>query len=394
MVSSLSQRRLLVVTESLGVGGTESHLIRVLPRLVARGWKIKIFCLSGRGKRASEIEGAGIEVVSLVAVPKRKISLHYASYIARASGKLYTFCRRWHPEIIHLYLPGPYLVGAPVAIAAGIPLKVMSRRSLTHYHEKWPAVVRLERWLHARMDVVTGNAKSVITELRTEGIPEHKLRLIYNGVDTPELLISRSEARRTLGLTANAFIAVVIANLHPYKGHRELIEGLAQVANELPVPWCVLCVGRNEGLKAQLEDAVRARGLGSNVRFTGERLDTATLLAAADASLLTPTRNEGFSNAILESMAAGLPIVATDVGGNAEAVVNEKTGFIVAPDDIRALGQAVLRLARDPELGHRLGLAGRTRVVQEFSIDRCVAAHAELYEDLLEKGARHLAGGR
>ena len=387
MVSSLSQRRLLVVTESLGVGGTEAHLIRVLPRLVARDWKLAIFCLSGRGKRAQEVEGAGIEVFSLSHIPKRKMGLRYSSYIAYASGKLYAVLRQWRPDIVHFYLPGPYLVGAPVAIAAGTPIKVMSRRSLAHYQKNWPTLARLERLLHTKMDAITGNAKAVIGELLNEGVPSSKLQLIYNGVEASELLVDRAEARRMLGLGADAFVGLVLANLHPYKGHRELIEGLAHVGSKLPSSWCILCVGRDEGTKAELEEIAWARGLGSNIRFTGECLDLSNFFAAADVSLLVATQNEGFSNAILESMSAGLPLVVTAVGGNAEAVVDGETGFVVAPDDTEALGNAVLRLARDPALAERLGSAGRSRVAQEFSLSRCVTAHAQLYEDLLTKKA-------
>src|SRR5262245_41412340 len=221
--------RLLVVTESLGVGGTESHLIRLLPRLVAENWEVAIFCLSGRGKRAEEVEGAQIEVFSISPIPDRKISFHYLAYIAHASGKLYALLRRWRPDIVHFYLPAAYLVGAPAAIAAGIPIKIMSRRSLAHYQEKWPSLARVERLLHNKMDAVVGNAQAVISELLIEGVPSSKLRLIYNGVEAPQQSLDRIEARKTLRLGAADFVAVMVANLHPYKGHRQLIEGLAHV---------------------------------------------------------------------------------------------------------------------------------------------------------------------
>ena len=103
------------------LGGTESNLIRLLPRLVAENWEVAIFCLSGRGKRAEELEGAQIEVFSISAIPDRKVSFHYLAYIAYASGKLYALLRRWRPDIVHFYLPAPHLVGAPAAIVARYP---------------------------------------------------------------------------------------------------------------------------------------------------------------------------------------------------------------------------------------------------------------------------------
>lgn len=378
---SSSQPRLLVVTETLGIGGTESHLIRLLPRLASSGWDVAIFCLSGRGTRAQEAEAAGIEVFSLPHVGARGSTLRYSAYVARACAKIYALIRRWCPDIVHFYLPGPYLIGAPIAIAARAPLKVMSRRSLSHYQENWPGAARLERWLHTQMDAITGNSRAVINELLAEGIAKEKVRLIYNGVEIPQCPPNRNEARRTLGLTANTLVGVVIANLHPYKGHRELIEGLSCVASELPF-WRILCVGRDEGAKSELESLVAARQLEANVKFIGERSDVGRFLAIADFGLLT-SRHEAFSNAILEGMAAGLPMIVTDVGGNAEAVINGETGLVVPLHTPEKIGEAVLHLARDPCLRRRLGAAGRSRANQEFSMDSCVAAHLALYEELL-----------
>ena len=112
-------RRLLIVTESLGVGGTESHLIRTLPRLAERGWKVATFCLTERGARAEQVEAAGVEVYSSPRIAKCKGSLfRYPMHVTVATNNLYWLMRRWRPQIAHFYLPGPYLIGAHVAIAA------------------------------------------------------------------------------------------------------------------------------------------------------------------------------------------------------------------------------------------------------------------------------------
>ena len=117
-----SGRRLLIVTESLGVGGTESHLIRTLPRIAASGWDVVTFCLTERGERAEQVEKAGVEVCASPRLAKRKGSvLRYPAHVALATNKLYWLMRRWRPDIAHFYLPGPYLIGAHVAIAARVP---------------------------------------------------------------------------------------------------------------------------------------------------------------------------------------------------------------------------------------------------------------------------------
>ena len=383
--NDLSGRRLLVVTESLGVGGTESHLIRTLPRLVASGWSVVTFCLTERGERAEQVETAGVEVCAAPRLAKRKGSfLRYPAHGALAVNKLYWLMRRWQPQIAHFYLPGPYLIGAHVALAARTPIKIMSRRSLSDYQRNWPLVARLERRLHTRMDAVIGNSRAVVRQLIEEGIPEEKVRLIYNGIDLSPTLPDRSEARRALGLDDETLVGVVIANLLHYKGHRELISGLSHVEQALPSKWRILLAGRDHGIKAELEALAAARGITHRIQFLGEYADVPTLLAAADFGLLT-SREEGFSNVILEGMSAGLAMIVTDVGGNAEAVVDDETGLVVAPREPKAISDAVLRLARDPEQRKRLGAAARRRVEEKFSIDRCVKAHVDLYQEMLDK---------
>ena len=137
----------------------------------------------------------------------------------------------------------------------------MSRRSLSHYRQRHPLLGRIEPILHRYMDVVIGNSRAVVEELATERIPGDKLRLIYNGVETSIALPERREARRTLGIDQEAIVGIVIANLIFYKGHTDLIEGLARVAGSPPTGWRVFCAGRDQGLQATLEALAQARGL-------------------------------------------------------------------------------------------------------------------------------------
>lgn len=376
--------RLLVVTESLGIGGTESHLIRLSVPLSGQGFDTTIYCLSEPGQRADQVEAAGIRVVSWQRPRKRHRVSRSPHNIARAANQLFWLMRQWRPQIAHFYLPGPYLVGAPVAIAAGVPIKIMSRRSLSLYQRRRPLLATVERGLHRHMDAAIGNSRAVVEELVEEGVPSAKIRLIHNGIECASASPARAEARRMLGLGPDTLIGIIVANLISYKGHRDLIEALARVSPDLPAGWQMLCVGRDHGLQVKLESLARARGIEANVQFRGERLDTARLLAAADFGVLS-SWEEGFSNVILEAMSAGLPMVVTDVGGNTEAVSAEETGLVVPPRNPAALGAAILRLARDPALRQRLGQAGQKRVREEFSLDRCVASHRALYEELLAR---------
>ncbi len=382
-------RRILFVAESFGVGGTEHHLLELLPALKDKGFDVAAFCFTERGRWAGQLEAAGIPVTAAPSLgTTRKRSLLAPLRIAGGAATLGRLIRRSRPSIAHFFLPGPYLVGAPVAIAAGVPIKLMSRRSLGDYQQSWLGAATIERALHRRMDAVLGNSRAVVEELvRKEGCAESRTRLIYNGVRFPETRLTRGEARARLGLDEHALVAVMVANLFPYKGHLDLIQALATIADALPKPWSMLCAGRDSGCGADIARAIAKAGLGENVRLMGERSDIPLLLEASDISILSPTRNEGFSNAVLESMAAGLPMVVTDVGGNAEAVIEGDTGFVVPAHDPEMLGAAILKLAHDPGLRQSMGERARQRAAEHFSLAASVDRYCVLYEELLRRQA-------
>ena len=181
--------------------------------------------------------------------------------IALAANRLFWLLRQWRPQIVHFYLPGPYLLGAPLAIVNGAPIKVMSRRSLSRYQQRRPFISRIEPALHRHMDAVIGNSKAVVKELQSEGIASDKIHLIYNGIESSIITPDRTEARRRLGLDPQALVGVVVANLISYKGHLDLIEALGQVALSLPAGWRVFCAGRDQGSGANCRDWRPNKGL-------------------------------------------------------------------------------------------------------------------------------------
>jgi glycosyltransferase involved in cell wall biosynthesis len=286
---------------------------------------------------------------------------------------------------VHFFLPASYLVGGPLALLARMPNLVMSRRSLNLYQRKRPLVSRLERWLHKRMDAILGNSGAVVRELiEVEGCPPNRVGLIHNGIDTTAFSGQPDKAaiRAELDIDPKSFVAIIVANLIPYKGHGDLLDALSRVRDRLPQPWTLLCVGRDDGILPQLEDLARAQGIADRVRFLGERKDVPRLLAAGDIGLLC-SHQEGFSNAILEGMAAGLPMVVTDVGGNGEAVADGETGFVVPARDAGALSEAIVKLASEPSLRAKQGKKARARVEAQFSIQTCVSKYDRLYSALL-----------
>ena len=379
--------RILFVVGSLQIGGTERHIASIAPKLIEAGWNITIYTLAEEGALCDELRREGVEVIS----PPVRRGGGVRALPVRIYGLLVTMahlfftCLSLRPRIAHFFLPASYLIGEPIAMAARVPLRVMSRRSLNVYQERRPLFGRLERLLHPHTDLIVGNSQSVVDQLRDEEhVAPQKLRLIYNGLDIASYAqdVSRESARAALGLSPDTLVFVILANLIPYKGHTDLIDALALANREIRQDWCLLVAGRDDGIQAELERKAGRLGVADKIMFLGQRRDVPSILAAANIGLLC-SHEEGFSNAILEKMACGLPMIVTDVGGNGEAVVDEVTGFVVPARNPLELAKAIVRMANDAELRARFGAAGRRRIVEHFSLERCVESYDAMYRELL-----------
>lgn len=384
------QATVLFVIGSLDIGGTERHLVQVLPHLMAKGFQPIVCALTHRGSLADALESSGVELIAppwdgvFGKSPRKAIR-----YIMLPFSALFLLWVLWvkRPDIVHHFLPMPYLVGGLVGLFAPKKKRVMSRRSLNHYQRAHGAFVAMERWLHVQMDAVLGNSRAVVRQLHEENVPAETLCLIYNGIETDTIdhAPDRETTREAMSIDKNALVLILVANLIPYKGHADLIAALGQIATQLPNDWVLLCAGKDNDIQADLVALSHRHGIADHIRWLGLRSDVGALLKASDIGFLV-SHEEGFSNAILEGMAAGLPMVVTDVGGNAEAVVDGETGIVVPAHDPSALGRAILVLAENAELGRDYGRCGRARIGQRFTLERCVSDYAALYAALLDEG--------
>ncbi len=291
---------------------------------------------------------------------------------------------RKRPQATHFFLPAAYIVGGLTSLVGPKMHRLMSRRSLNHYQTKHRLSTKIELWLHRKMDIASGNSKAVVAQLLEEGFPDDKLRLIYNGLDFSSFQgqRNRGEVRAELKVGENAVMFVMVANLIPYKGHADLINAFCLIKERLPSGWVCVCIGRDDGIQQQLMEHARSANISTNLRFTGSRKDVADFLSAADIGILC-SHQEGFSNAVIEGMAAGLPMVVTDVGGNSEAVIDRVTGYVVAPHDPKGLGDALLNLALDESMRNEFGMRGKIRVEHSFSLESCVDGYMEMYRSLI-----------
>lgn len=382
------QRRIRVVIGSLQVGGTETHLAQILPGLMALGWTPRVVTVLGLGPVAQRLRDEHIAVRELASARRmqgwarwRRRTVGLALLVADLQREL----QAGPDELTWMLLPHAYLLtmaGAALARYRG-PL-VMSRRSLNRYQQHYPGLRALERVLHPHLSAVLANSRAVRVELqRDEGVAPQRIALIHNGIDCRRFqqAASRARMRSALGIADDALVLCTLANLIAYKGHGDLLRALAPVRDRLPT-WRMLCVG--QGDSGALTAECMRLGLSGHVIWLGGRHDVPELLGACDIGVLA-SHEEGFSNAVLESMAAGLPMIATRVGGNPDAVIDGETGILVPPHDPLALGEAIVHLAADRDLARRMGDAARDRVAHRFSLERCVADYDRLFRAVIER---------
>jgi len=230
----------------------------------------------------------------------------------------------------------------------------------------------------AQAEQLSARIRSLSPDCRVLGIPNSiDLGRFKPGSDAPESRESRRFGAR--------HVVVIVGHLSRIKGYPAFLRAASRVARDLD-GCAFVAVGdetTDKGCRADLERLVRELGIRSSVHFLGWRNDVPEVLRAADVMAL-PSLDEGLPLAVLEAMACARPVVATPVGGVPEAVVDGETGILVPPDDPEALAAALLRLLRDPELGRRMGEAGRRRVEAHFSLDRFVERVQALYDELLD----------
>ena len=381
--------KIIYVTGALDIGGTETHILNLVPELSRIGFKPYIFSINGRGVLADELEARGIKVFTTwgarwVRSLPSVLRVLFIVPLAFLSLTKLIFCFR--PKIIHMFLPAAYVIGGFAAMIGGVPVRIMSRRSRNFYQARHSFAASLERILHRQMTVLLGNSLKVVEDLQNECAQRNKIRLIYNGIHLPDIRNAQSNLllRRDLGIDCNTLVFTMTASLIAYKGHRDLIEAFELIKGKLGGNWCLICVGDDRGVLKELKKLSCDVGVDKHVLWLGSRRDVTKILAASDIGVLS-SHEEGFSNAVLEYMGAGLPSVVTDVGGNAEAVLNEKCGLVVSARDPASIGRALLRLSKDSMLRATMGVAARNRIKKYFTLEHSVENYSNLYHDLLGK---------
>jgi len=376
--------KVLFAIGTLDVGGAERQLVELASRLDPAQFTA-VVCVLGEepslqgGPLASTLRQRGVKVHYLGFRGFRTRSRLHVISAMRSMVRLWTIMRREQPMIFHGVLFWSYVTGTVIAAAARVPLVVASRRSLGLFKAGKSHYLLVERLTNRMTDLFIANSEAVRQDvIAQEGVEPGRIIVIYNGLDTG--LYGPQDATVTSELQLGPGpVVVVVSNFIEYKGHRFFFEAWRDVVARHRHAVAILA---GDGLtRPEWERWCREEGLSSSVRFVGVRHDVPRLLSAADVYVHVSLQ-EGYSNAVLEAMAASLPIVATAVGGNVEALDHERTGLLVPASSAAALGEAINRLLEDSALARRLGEAARSAVERRHQMSGMVREYEDAYERL------------
>jgi len=377
----------LLMVGSFAQGGSETQALRLARSLARAGapYGVLLACLDREGPLLAEAEALGAG-----AVPGFPLRSFYHPSTAGQLRRCARFMRERGVAIVQTFDFYTNVFGMAAAALAGVPARVAARRETFGFRTE--AQRRVERAAYRLAHAVVVNADAVGRQIVSEGVPARKVHTVYNGIEADRFVapagLGRGELVAACGLPPEAAgrrLVTLVANLrHPVKDHPSFLRAARRVRAEVPEAAFVIA---GEG---ELTGSVRALagelGVGGDLFLTGRCARVAELLAASEVCVLS-SRAEGFSNSILEYMAASRPVVATEVGGAAEAIVEGETGHLVPAGDDALMAERVAGLLRDPVRARAMGEAGRRRVERLFSAEAQLARTLEIYGRLLARPA-------
>ena len=358
-VPPAQQTPIAVVMTSFDAGGTERQMIELARRLDRRQWDVHLACLNPRGSW----QARAAEAAPVTAFP---ISGFGRPDTCRQALAFARWCTRHDIQIVHTVDFYSNVFALPAAAFARVPVRIGSRRGQNM--DRSPAQLAMQRAAYLCAHIVVANSRASAARLARERVRTASVRIIPNGLDLTAFPPAGPRPSRRHVLT--------VANLRPEKGYDVLVEAAALVLKRFPDAQ-FHCVGGGPE-RSRIERRIVERGVAHAFSLPGPQDDIAARLSAADIFVL-PSRTESMPNALLEAMAAGLPVVASAVGGIPEVVDDGRTGLLYDANDPRLLAEHLCALMNDAALADALGDRARRETHARYSIDTMVSAFASLY---------------
>ena len=383
-----SRIRVAFCVDNLDIGGTELNAVRLAERLDRTRFDLRLISMQADGPLATRYRAAGVPID--VFSPGALLGWR----AMREGFRLSTHLRREAIEIFHAHDLYSNLFGCPWARLAGARV-IASRRwqGAPLPGRGWSLASRVP-YRVAHMSLANSpRVGQMLAEF--DRVPPERIAVVPNFVDEDAFVPLQPDLRRALvtelRLSDATAVIGIVANLRPVKDHATLLRAVAMLTSRWPRLRVVL-VGDGES-RSELEPLARTLGIAEQVAFAGRRAGLPNLNHLFDIAVLC-SKKEGFPNSVLEAMAAGVPVVATNVGAVPDAVIDGETGMIVPPGDSGALASALDALLRNPERARQLGAAGRRRARDHYSPEAALGALETLYFKLLGLADRDTPQGR
>lgn len=363
-----------------GEGGTERHLHYLVKNIDKEKYNCFICSFNS------------IETTGLIKETREVIADFYHIPV----GKFYTFnalkrairlseiIRKNQIDIVQTYHFKSDTYGVLISKLSGVKHIISSRRDMGDIKKKRHIFLNklMNRFVDSFIVVADAVGEKIAKE---EKVLKEKIKTIYNGVDIERFCPPKKEdisrLREKLGISNNDFIIGTVSHFRPEKSYDVFFKAMKEVKeviNELKI----IAVGSGPTLESSMQYC-KDNDLSARVLFPGQIKKVWEYIAIMDIACLVPGSNEGFSNAILEKMAMGKPLIVTSVGGNAEAVVNGENGIVIPPFDHKRLAEAIIYLYRNPAIREKMGKKSRERVEKLFTIENMIKKHESLYEEVI-----------
>lgn len=363
--------RVLQIIPTLVRGGAEKQMTFLAAGLPRDKFDVHVAVLTHDGPYRESLEKRGIPVT---VIGKRW------KYDPGSYWRLKRFIRELRPDVVHTWIFAANSYGRSAALAAGVPHVIAGERCVDPW-KTWHQFA-IDRWLAKRTEQIVTNSTGVRDFYVAHGLPAEKFVIIPNGIEPSDQPVgTRADLLRELGLPDSARLIGAVGRLWPQKRYKDLI-WTAELLKAGRGDTHFLIVGDGPQ-REQLESYCHDILVEDHVHFLGERSDVPRLLAHLDCFWLG-SGYEGQSNSLMEAMLAGVPVVATNIAGNRDLVVADETGFLVDVGDAGQFARKTHAILEDRELASRLGAAGRRRMLTEFSVDKMIARHAELYQEVTQ----------
>ncbi len=369
--SSNSPIKIVHVLHSFDVGGLENGVVNLINSLDWDRYVHVLCCITIAGRMTQRLKRHDVEIIELKKKPGPNWTLPYRL------GRLF---RKLRPEIVHTRNWGT-VDGILGARLGGVPIVVHGEHGRTILEVESRS--RKRRLIRCTLSPLVNQFVAVSRELRdwvrtANGIRAGKIQVIYNGVDVNKFCGTHNKpaAKEEAGLDSTDFVFGTIGRLDPVKNQALLIKALPSLLRHFPNVKLII-VGTGACVQ-QLEDLIRQFDLSESTILVGESDDIPSLLKSLDVFVL-PSISEGISNTILEAMACGLPVIATDVGGNGELVVSNETGLLVQANDVNSIREAMRLYVERPTQCEAHGTAGRRRAEEVFPLEKMVKTYDDMY---------------